>query len=213
MNFLPDDIDKYVLEHTQNEPELLNRLSRETWEKVLNPRMLSGPLQGRVLSMVSHIIAPKHILEIGTFTGYSTLCFAEGLPENGHIDTIDINEELEPITTKYFEESEFKNKITRHYGNAIDLIPTIDKDFDMVFIDADKSNYINYYNMMVDKLKSGAIIIIDNVLWNGKVVEEVNSKDIDTKTIIELNKLVQEDDRVQNVLFPIRDGMMMVRKL
>lgn len=212
MNFLPENIDKYVSDHCEQEPELLAKLNHETWEKILNPRMLSGHVQGRILSMLSHMIQPENILEIGTFTGYSTICFAEGLKENGHIDTIDINEELEPIVSRYFKESGYDNNITQHIGNAMEIIPTLDRKYNIVFIDADKSNYSNYYELIFDKVVSGGYIIADNVLWSGKIVEPIAENDIDTKTLIEFNEKVQKDTRVQNVLFPVRDGLMIVRK-
>jgi predicted O-methyltransferase YrrM len=213
MNFLPEEIETYAALHTEKESELLQALNHETWEKILNPRMLSGHIQGRVLSMLSHMIKPTNILEIGTFTAYSTLCFAEGLTSEGHIDTIDINEELQPIVKKYLEKSGFSSKITCHIGNAIDIIPSLDKKYDIVFIDADKSNYSNYFNLVFDKLNTGGYIIADNVLWNGKVTQPLKENDIDTAAIIEFNKMVHNDNRVQNVLFPVRDGLMLLRKL
>lgn len=213
MNFLPELIENYAINHSENESDLLNDLNKETWQKILNPRMLSGHIQGRVLSILSHMVKPNNILEIGTFTGYSTLCLAEGLTENGHIDTIDINEELQPIINKYIDNANLRDKITSHIGNALDIIPTLNKKYDIAFIDADKSNYLKYYNLVFDKLNSGGYIFADNVLWNGKVTEPISDNDIDTKSIIEFNKLIQEDNRVQNVLFPIRDGLMIIRKL
>lgn len=212
MDFLDEKLDEYVCAHSQAESDLLNRLNRETWMNVLQPRMLSGHLQGRALSMFSKMIKPKRILEIGTYTGYSALCLAEGLAEDGELHTIDINEELEPIFSKFFEESEHGKKIQFHLGNALDIIPKIDADFDLVFIDADKGNYINYYNMLIDRIKPGSYIIADNVLWSGKVLEKYDSLDLDTKTLIDYNRLIQEDDRVENILFPIRDGLMIARK-
>lgn len=212
MNFLPDRIEQYVSEHSEKEPELLSQLNHETWEKVLNPRMLSGHIQGRILSMFSHMIQPKNILEIGTYTGYSTLCFAEGLKKDGEIDTIDINEELEPLVSKYFSSSNYRKNIHQHIGNAIDIIPTLNKMYDIVFIDADKSNYCNYYDLVFEKINPGGYIIADNVLWSGKIVEALAENDIDTQTLIAFNKKVHDDDRVQNVLFPVRDGLMIVRK-
>lgn len=212
MNFLPDRIEQYVTEHSEKEPELLSQLNHETWEKVLNPRMLSGHIQGRILSMFSHMIQPKNILEIGTYTGYSTLCFAEGLKKDGEIDTIDINEELEPLVSKYFSSSNYRKNIHQYIGNAIDIIPTLNKMYDIVFIDADKSNYCNYYDLVFEKINPGGYIIADNVLWSGKIVEALAENDIDTQTLIAFNKKVHDDDRVQNVLFPVRDGLMIVRK-
>ena len=174
--------------------------------------MLSGHLQGRALSMISRMIKPQRILEIGTYTGYSALCLAEGLSKNGELHTIDINEELEPIFSKYFDESDFKAVIHSHIGNALEIIPQLNLDFDLAFIDADKGNYINYYNLLIDRMKSGSYIIADNVLWSGKVLNEYNTLDEDTKTLVDYNNMIQEDDRVENVLFPIRDGLMICRK-
>jgi predicted O-methyltransferase YrrM len=211
MNFLPEKIDNYVVEHSQQEPKILQELSKETWQKVLNPRMLSGAFQGRVLSMISKLIQPKTILEIGTYTGYSALCLAEGLSSKGKIITIDKNEELETLQNKYFTKSGFRNQIEQKVGNALEIIPQIDEKFDLVFIDADKSNYVNYFHLMIDKMNSGGIILSDNVLWSGKVVEELNPKDIDTKVLLEYNKLLNSDDRIETVLLPIRDGLTISR--
>ena len=211
MHFLPENIDNYVVDHSQQEPTILKELSKETWQKVLNPRMLSGAFQGRVLSMISKLIQPKNILEIGTYTGYSALCLAEGLSSEGKIFTLDKNEELETLQNKYFEKSGFRNQIEQFVGNAIEIIPTIDQKFDMVFIDADKSNYINYFHLIIDKMNSGGIILSDNVLWSGKVVEKLDPKDKDTKVLLEYNKLLNTDDRVETVLLPIRDGLTITR--
>lgn len=212
MDFLPNEIETYVSEHTEKEPEVLKELNHETWEKVLIPRMLSGHIQGRVLSMLSHMIQPQTVLEIGTYTGYSALCFAEGLKENGIIHTIDINEELEPMVKRYIEKANLSDNIRQHIGNAIDIIPTLDASFDLVFIDADKINYSNYFDLVIDKVKSGGYIIADNVLWSGKVVNEKEDDDPDTAALKIYSKKIQEDDRVQNVLFPVRDGLMVARK-
>ncbi len=211
MHFLPENIDNYVVNHSQQEPKILQELSRETWQKVLNPRMLSGGFQGRVLSMISKLIQPKSILEIGTYTGYSALCLAEGLAENGTLYTIDKNEELEELQHKYFQKSDYKNQIKQFVGNAIEIIPTIDKTFDLVFIDADKSNYLNYFDLIIDKMNKGGVILSDNVLWSGKVVEALNPKDIDTKILLEYNKKLNEDSRLETVLLPIRDGLTISR--
>ncbi|WP_075340298.1 O-methyltransferase [Tenacibaculum agarivorans] len=211
MHFLPQKIDDYVVAHSEQEPKLLQELSRETWQRVLNPRMLSGAFQGRVLAMIAKLVAPKSILEIGTYTGYSALCLAEGLQEDGILYTIDKNEELEELQTKYFEKSAYRGRIKQYVGNAIDIIPEIDKNFDLVFIDADKSNYPNYFNLIIDKMNPGGIILSDNVLWSGKVVEELNPKDIDTKMLLEYNKLLKEDQRIETVLLPIRDGLTVSR--
>ncbi len=211
MHFLPEDIDNYVVQHSQQEPQLLKELSRETWQKVLNPRMLSGAFQGRVLSMISKLIAPKTILEIGTYTGYSALCLAEGLQENGILHTIDKNEELEELQYKYFQKSSFGDQIKQYVGNAIEIIPSIEDKFDLVFIDADKSNYLNYFELIIGKMNKGGIILSDNVLWSGKVVEPLEEKDIDTKVLLEYNRLLNEDDRIETVLLPIRDGLTVSR--
>ncbi|WP_299521953.1 O-methyltransferase [uncultured Lutibacter sp.] len=211
MNFLPDNINKYVVDHSQKEPELLLQLNKETWQKVLNPRMLSGAFQGRILSMISKLIQPNNILEIGTYTGYSALCLAEGMKKNGLLYTIDKNEELEDFAKKYFNKSNYQNQIKQFVGNALDIIPTLNEKFDLVFIDADKSNYGNYFNLIIDKMNPGGVILSDNVLWSGKVVEEINPKDIDTKALIKYNKLLNSDDRIETVLLPIRDGLTISR--
>ncbi|SDS53029.1 Predicted O-methyltransferase YrrM [Polaribacter sp. KT25b] len=211
MHFLPEKIDDYVVNHSQQEPKILQELSKETWQKVLNPRMLSGAFQGRVLSMISKLIKPTSILEIGTYTGYSALCLAEGMSSEGQIITIDKNEELETLQNKYFEKSGYRNKIKQKVGNAIEIIPNIDEKFDLVFIDADKRNYVNYFHLIIDKMNSGGIILSDNVLWSGKIVEELNPKDVDTKVLLAYNKLLNSDERIETVLLPIRDGLTISR--
>lgn len=211
MDFLPQKIEDYVIAHSEDEPELLQQLNRETWQKILVPRMLSGHFQGRVLAMLSKLQRPKSILEIGTYTGYSALCLAEGLTANGTLHTIDHNEELLSLQKKYFDKSDYKNQIKQYTGNALDIIPTIGSTFDLVFIDADKSNYINYFNLIIDKMNKGGIILSDNVLWSGKVTEKLDPKDIDTKALIAYNKLLKDDNRVETVLLPIRDGLTITR--
>ena len=211
MEFIPQNIDNYVVSHTEDEPEILKELTKETYQKILNPRMLSGHFQGRVLSMLSKIKQPNSILEIGTYTGYSTLCLAEGLSAKGVLYTIDKNEELAAFSQKYFNKSLYKEKIKQFTGNALDIIPKIDSKFDLVFIDADKPNYINYFNLIIDKMNSGGIILSDNVLWSGKVVEPLNPKDLSTKTLLQYNKLLKEDSRIETVLLPIRDGLTVSR--
>mgnify|MGYP000003963193 FL=1 len=211
MNFLPEKIDEYVVNNSQKEPQILQELTKETWQRVLNPRMLSGAFQGRILSMISKIINPKDILEIGTYTGYSAICIAEGISNEATIDTIDKNEELEDIQNRYFKKSGFRDQIKQHIGNALEIIPTLDKKFDLVFIDADKSNYCNYFNLVIGKMKKGGIILSDNVLWSGKVVEKLDKKDIDTKALLEYNRLLNSDPRVETVLLPIRDGLSISR--
>lgn len=212
MHFLPEHIDNYVVKHSENEPELLQKLNRETHQKILQPRMLSGDYQGRVLSMLSKLIQPKYILEIGTYTGYSALCLAEGLTKGGELHTIDVNEELVDFQRKYFDASPFGEQIYQHLGNALDIIPELDHTFDLVFIDADKPNYINYFHAIVDKLRPGGIILSDNVLWSGKVAEPINDKDTSTKLLAEYNQLLKEDSRVETVILPIRDGLTISRK-
>ncbi|MBP6089839.1 MAG: O-methyltransferase [Crocinitomicaceae bacterium] len=212
MEFIADNLDQYVCAHSENEPEILADLNRRTHVSVIQPRMLSGHYQGRVLSMLSHMIQPENVLEIGTYTGYSALCFAEGLKEKGRLTTIDVNEELEDFVAAYIEKAGMGDRITQLIGDAIDIIPTLDEQFDIVFIDADKKNYCNYYDLVFDKVKSGGYIIADNVLWSGKVLEDYNSLDRETKIIMDYNQKVHEDDRVQEVLFPIRDGLMIARK-
>lgn len=211
MHFLPEELDDYVVAHSAQEPAHLKALTKETYQKILQPRMLSGAYQGRVLSMISKLVNPKNILEIGTFTGYSGLCLAEGLQEGGALHTIDIKEELVDFQRKHFDASPYGSQIAQHLGQALDIIPTIDTTFDLVFIDADKRNYINYYNVIIDKMNKGGIILSDNVLWSGKVVEPLNEKDIDTKVLLEYNKLLNEDKRLETVLLPIRDGLTVSR--
>jgi caffeoyl-CoA O-methyltransferase len=213
MDFLPEGIDNYSTQFTQSESELLSELNRETHVKMLIPRMLSGHMQGRIISAISHMMRPKNILEIGTYTGYSALCFAEGLAENGKITTIDLNEELEPMVTKYFEKSKYTNQIDFKIGNAIDIIPTLSGPFDLVFIDADKENYSNYFDLIIDKVPSGGFILADNVLWSGNVLKVEKDMDKNTIAIHNFNEKVHLDPRVENVLFPIRDGIMVLRKI
>jgi predicted O-methyltransferase YrrM len=213
MHFISEELELYIEQHSQSEPELLAQLNKETYQKILLPRMLSGHFQGRVLSMLSKLIRPLNILEIGTYTGYSALCLCEGMQENGLLHTIDIKEELVDFQRKYFDKSPWGNQITQHLGEALDIIPNIDLKFDLVFIDADKENYINYFNLIVPKMNKGGIILSDNVLWSGKVLEELNPKDTSTKILLEFNKLVNEDKRVETVLLPIRDGLTVSRVL
>ena len=211
MDFLPEKIDAYVVAHSQPEPELLQQLTRETWQKVLAPRMLSGHLQGRVLSMLSKLIRPKNILEIGTYTGYSALCLAEGMQNDGALHTIDVNEELYDLQRKYFDASNYAENIIQHTGNALDIIPTLTHDFDIVFIDADKRNYPNYLELLIPKLNTGAVLLSDNVLWSGKVVEAVAADDVDTKALLEYNRLLNEHPKLETVVLPIRDGLTISR--
>lgn len=212
MDFLDKNIEQYALAHSQQESELLSQLNRETHLKVLMPRMLSGHLQGRVLSMISKMIRPERILEIGTYTGYSALCLAEGLQENGKLFTIDINEELAEIVKKYVAKSDYAKQIHYLVGDATEIIPGLNEKFDLVFIDADKENYINYFDLIIDKVNPGGFILADNVLWSGKVLQDDAKLDKDTKIIKEYNKKIASDKRVECVLLPIRDGIMIARK-
>lgn len=211
MDFIPEKIDNYVVNHSEDEPQLLKELSRETWQKIMVPRMLSGHFQGRILSIISKLVNPKSILEIGTYTGYSALCLAEGMQKNGTLHTIDRNEELYDFQRKYFDKSEYGTNIKQYVGSALDVISTIDKKFDLVFIDADKSNYSKYFHAIIDKMNPGGVILSDNVLWSGKVIEEIQPKDVDTSALIEYNKLLKNDSRIETVLLPIRDGLTISR--
>lgn len=211
MHFISEELENYVTLHSQDEPKLLTELNRETHQKILQPRMLSGHFQGRVLSMISKLVNPKNILEIGTYTGYATLCLAEGLQENGSIDTLDNNEELYDFQRKYFDKSEYGKKIAQHLGNALDIIPTLGKKYDLVFIDADKENYINYFNIVLPKMNKGGVILSDNVLWSGKILQEVKPNDKSTRTLLEYNRILRENDKIETVLLPIRDGLTVSR--
>lgn len=211
MNFLPENIDQYASDHSQKEPELLQELFNETWQKALVPRMISGHFQGRVLSMVSKLINPKTILEIGTYTGYSALCLAEGMQKEGVLHTIDHNEELYDFQRKYFDRSIYKDQIKQYVGEGLEVIKNIDGPFDLVFIDADKANYGNYFKAIIDKMNPGGVILSDNVLWSGKVTETPKPKDADTIALIAYNKMMNEDIRLETVLLPIRDGLTISR--
>ena len=213
MHFISQELEDYIEQHSQNEPELLVQLNRETYQKVLQPRMLSGHFQGRVLSMLSKLICPATILEIGTYTGYSALCLCEGVRENGVLHTIDIKEELVDFQRKYFDKSPWGKQITQHLGNALNIIPTLNLKYDLVFIDADKENYIHYFHLIVPMMNKGGIILSDNVLWSGKVLEEVKENDLTTKILLEYNQLLKNDLRVETVLLPIRDGLTITRVL
>ena len=211
MDFLPEDLLKYINAHTSGEPALLKKINRDTHAEVLMPRMLSGHVQGRFLSMISHLIKPKNILEIGTYTGYSAICMAEGLQPDGKLVTIDINEELESRVRSYFNEAGLNQKIDYWVGDASKIIPTLDMVFDLVFIDADKENYSNYYDLIFDKVRAGGLILADNVLWSGKVAAPKPDKD--TRALMEFNDKIMNDQRVETLLLPLRDGVMMIRKI
>jgi predicted O-methyltransferase YrrM len=213
MHFISQELEDYIEQHSEKEPALLAALNKETYQKILLPRMLSGHFQGRVLSMLSKLIRPVNILEIGTFTGYAALCLCEGIQENGQLHTIDIKEELVDFQRKYFDKSPWGNNIVQHLGEAISIIPTLEMKFDLVFIDADKENYINYFELILPKMNKGGIILSDNVLWSGKVLEPLQKNDLSTKILLEYNQLLKNDNRVETVLMPIRDGLTVSRVL
>lgn len=213
MHFISQELEEYIEQHSEKEPALLAALNKETYQKILLPRMLSGHFQGRVLSMLSKLIRPVNILEIGTYTGYSALCLCEGMQENGTLHTIDIKEELVDFQRKHFDKSPWGKQIFQYLGEAVNIIPTLQTKFDLVFIDADKENYINYFELILPNMNKGGIILSDNVLWSGKVLEPVQPNDISTKIIMEYNKLLKEDPRVETVLLPIRDGLTVSRVL
>ena len=213
MKFLAEEIEAYSVAHTEDESALLKSLNRETHANILNPRMLSGHLQGRFLSMISRMIRPDNILEIGTYTGYSALCLCEGLNAGGKLITIDINEELETFTRRFFAHSPFADSIDYQIGKATDIIPTLNTAFDLIFIDADKINYTNYFNLCIEKVRTGGFLIADNVLWSGKVIQDDIKIDKDTQALLDFNKMVHDDGRVSNILLPIRDGLMILQKL
>ena len=211
MDFLPKEINDYSICYTEKEPRLLAELNRETWANIMTPRMLSGHMQGRILSMISKMISPENIIEIGTYTGYSALCLAEGLKENGKLHTLDINEEYTAIAKRYFNNSDYNNIIQQHIGNAIDIIPDLDTNFQLAFIDADKENYSCYFDLIINKIDIGGYIIADNVLWSGKVTKK--KKDEETEALHQYNKKMLADKRVETLLLPVRDGLMMSRKV
>ncbi len=213
MHFISQELEDYIEQHSEKEPELLAALNKETYQKILLPRMLSGHFQGRVLSMLSKLIRPINILEIGTYTGYSALCLCEGMQTNGQLHTIDIKEELVDFQRKHFDKSPWGNQIVQHLGEATVIIPTLDLKFDLVFIDADKENYLNYFELIVPKMNKGGIILSDNVLWSGKVLEPLQPNDSSTKVLLEYNTLLKNDSRVETVLLPIRDGLTVSRVL
>ncbi|PKP19671.1 MAG: methyltransferase [Bacteroidetes bacterium HGW-Bacteroidetes-20] len=210
---ISEKIEQYCEEHTSKESEILYQLNRETHLKILRPRMLSGHIQGAFLSFISKMIKPQFVLEIGTYTGYSALCLAEGLIPNGELHTIEIDEELEEIIVKYFSKSSKKEQLYLHIGDANHYIQELKREWDLVFMDAEKKEYISYFEKILPNLKKGGIILVDNVLWSGKVVESVASNDTDTQAIIEFNKYIQADQRVVNTILPFRDGIMIIEKL
>ena len=213
MHYISQELEDYIDQHSEKEPTHLAALNKETYQKILLPRMLSGHFQGRVLSMLSKLIRPVNILEIGTYTGYSALCLCEGMQESGELHTIDIKEELVNFQRKHFDKSPWGKQIVQHLGNAIEIIPTLNLKFDLVFIDADKENYLNYFELIVPKMNKGGIILSDNVLWSGKVLEPLQKNDLSTKVLLEYNQLLKNDPRVETVLLPIRDGLTVSRVL
>ncbi len=210
---LQDDILNYSERHSSPELSILTKIYRETHVRLLNPRMVSGHIQGKLLSMLSHMIKPECILEIGTFTGYSAICLAQGLLPNGKLHTIEINDELGDIALKYFKEADLGDKIMLHIGNALEIVPQINMQFDLIFIDGEKREYPEYYNVCMEHLKPGGYLLADNVLWDGKVVETLALEETTTKAILEFNNIVQKDNRVENVLLPFRDGLTIVRRI
>ena len=211
MKFISEEIEKYSLNHTEEEPKLLSELNRETWANVMMPRMLSGHLQGRILSLFSKMVRPTNIIEVGTYTGYSALCMAEGLNNNGILHTIDINEEYASIAKKYFNRSIYAKNIKQHIGNALNIIPKLESNFQLAFIDADKENYSHYFDLIVEKIDLYGYIIADNVLWSGKVTKK--NKDKETKALDLYNKKVLNDAKIETILLPIRDGLMVSQKI
>jgi len=210
---LSNELNQYIEDHTSPEDEVLYELRRQTNLKILYPRMISGPVQGKFLEMISYMNQPKNVLEVGTYTGYSAICFAKGLPKTGQLHTIELNPELCDFAYKYFKKAGVSEKIVQHIGNALDIIPQLNKQWDLVFLDADKENYLNYYKLVFDKVRKGGFILADNVLWDGKVISPKAKSDKETKGIIEFNNFVKNDDRVENLLLSIRDGVMVLRKL
>lgn len=205
-------LEEYILNHIEPEDAVLQELNRETHLKVLGARMLSGHLQGQVLTMLSKIIQPSVILEVGTFTGYSAICLARGLRENGKLITIELDDELETFASRYFEKARLKEKIDQRIGPALEIIPELNEKLDLVFLDADKKEYVEYYELVLGKLRSGGIIIADNTLWSGKVLNKPAPDDEQTIGIIKFNELIKNDDRVEKVILPLRDGMTVIRK-
>lgn len=212
MEFIPADVEKYATTHSKEESKVLEELNRETWAKVLRPRMLSGHMQGKILETFSYMIKPQRILEVGTYTGYSAICLANGLAEGGKLITIDINDEISHIAQAYFQKAGMTGKIDFKIGDAREIIPTLNEAWDLVFIDADKENYAVYYDLIFEKLKPGGFIIADNVLWSGKVLEPYDELDQETKSLVDFNRKIMDDNRVDNVLMPVRDGLMVIRK-
>lgn len=212
MEFISDELDRYCCTHTTPESAVMRDLNRQTHLQVMQPRMLSGAFQGRLLTFIAQMIQPKNVLEIGTYTGYSALAFLEGMPQEGRLTTIDVNPELEDFVRSFFAQAGVQDRITWIIDDAQRILPTLQDTFDLVFIDADKKNYARYYDLAFDLVPSGGYFLIDNVLWSGKVMQPVKANDIDTQVIISFNDQIQNDERVENILLPIRDGLMLIRK-
>ncbi|MCW3807535.1 O-methyltransferase [Plebeiibacterium marinum] len=212
INYHSNELEQYILDHIDPEEEILYELNRKTHLHILRPRMLSGHLQGKILRMICTMIKPVQVLEIGTYTGYSSICMAQTLPDNGFIDTIEIDDEIVPFTQSFFDKSGYSHKIKIHVGDAMDIIPTLNKKYDLIFMDGDKRQYPQYYKQVYDLLKPGGYILADNILWDGKIIEPVDINDTYTQGILEFNQMVREDNRVEKVIFPFRDGIFIIRK-
>jgi predicted O-methyltransferase YrrM len=210
---LPEDLEQYIQSLTTGENDLLTRLERETFQKIVHPRMLSGHSLGIVLQMISQMIRPRRILEVGTYTGYGSICLAQGLADDGIMHTIEVNVELEEIIARYLAEAGLKEKVATHFGDALRIIPTLDETFDLVFIDAAKEQYLDYYNAVIDKVRPGGFILADNIFWDGKVLYPEQNKDSETQALLEFARFVHKDERVENMILPVRDGLMLIRKL
>ncbi len=206
------ELEKYILAHIDEQAPVLQELERETFLHVLRPRMLSGHLQGTILTMFSQMLQPQHILEVGTYTGYSAICLAKGLADDGQLHTIELNDELESIAQKYFQKAGLSEKITQHLGDAKTIIPQLNEPFDLVFLDGDKRDYVAYFDLVIDQVRPGGIILADNILWSGKVVEALDEKDEQTKGILAFNQKIKDDPRVSQTIIPFRDGLMLIRK-
>ena len=211
--FLPENLEKYIQDFTSGEHDLMTRLERETYQKIVHPRMLSGHNLGIVLQMISHMIRPRRVLEVGTYTGYGSICLAQGLTEDGIMHTIDVNVELEEMIGRYLAEAGLKEKVVTHFGDALRIIPALEDTFDLVFIDAAKEQYLDYYNAVIGKVRPGGLILADNILWDGKVLDPENNQDKETQALIEFACFVHQDERVENTILPVRDGLMLIRKL
>ncbi|MGB0977360.1 MAG: O-methyltransferase [Prolixibacteraceae bacterium] len=212
MNHTSLDLEQYILNHIDNEDPVLAQLDRDTHANILYSRMCSGHLQGTILTFLSKLIQPQRILELGTFTGYSAICLAKGLQPEGKLHTVEINDELEEFAYSYFEKAGLSETIIQHIGDAETIVPSLDETFDLVFMDADKRRYVDHYNLVIDKVRPGGVILADNTLWDGKVIEPVAKNDLQTKGILAFNEYVKNDPRVETTILPLRDGITMLRK-